>query len=330
MKTIVIKIAPFVFFLWVLCCSNTAVFAQSYNCNFKAPVVTIDFGTVDNAKDYYFAGVKNYSQVNGECPNDGYYSFVSYTNDCFGGNWHSLLSDHTPGDVNGRMMVVNASFDPGYFFIMTVTGLKPGATYQFSGWFVNICKNTDGCDAVPFPVIDIGILANEKLIGSFQTASLVQTPEPVWKKYYGEFTLPLTASAISIQMKDIYEGGCGNDFAMDDILINECVLPPPVVANEKPKPVVTITKPAEKINPAPQKTVSNKQPQQPVVQQPEKKAVATPIAIQKNSVAPVPQVIVTRANPVVRQIKTEATELIIELYDNGEIDGDTVSIYHNN
>jgi len=330
MKTIVIKIAPFVFFLWVLCCSNTAVFAQSYNCNFKAPVVTIDFGTVDNAKDYYFAGVKNYSQVNGECPNDGYYSFVSYTNDCFGGNWHSLLSDHTPGDVNGRMMVVNASFDPGYFFIMTVTGLKPGATYQFSGWFVNICKNTDGCDAVPFPVIDIGILANEKLIGSFQTASLVQTPEPVWKKYYGEFTLPLTASAISIQMKDIYEGGCGNDFAMDDILINECVLPQPVVANEKPKPVVTITKPAEKIIPAPQKTVSNKQPQQPLVQQPEKKAVATPIAIQRNSVVPVPQVIVTRANPVVRQIRTEATELIIELYDNGEIDGDTVSIYHNN
>jgi len=227
-------------------------------------------------------------------------------------------------------MVVNASFDPGYFFIMTVTGLKPGATYQFSGWFVNICKNTDGCDAVPFPVIDIGILANEKLIGSFQTASLVQTPEPVWKKYYGEFTLPLTASAISIQMKDIYEGGCGNDFAMDDILINECVLPQPVVANEKPKPVVTITKPAEKIIPAPQKTVSNKQPQQPLVQQPEKKAVATPIAIQRNSVVPVPQVIVTRANPVVRQIRTEATELIIELYDNGEIDGDTVSIYHNN
>jgi len=32
----------------------------------------------------------------------------------------------------------------------------------------------------------------------------------------------------------------------------------------------------------------------------------------------------------VRQIRTEATELIIELYDNGEIDGDTVSIYHNN
>ena len=58
MKTIVIKVAPFIFLLAIICCSNTAMFAQAYNCNFKAPVVTIDFGTVDNAKDYYFARCK--------------------------------------------------------------------------------------------------------------------------------------------------------------------------------------------------------------------------------------------------------------------------------
>jgi hypothetical protein len=33
---------------------------------------------------------------------------------------------------------------------------------------------------------------------------------------------------------------------------------------------------------------------------------------------------------LVKQIETGAGEIRIDLYDNGEIDGDTVSIYHNN
>ena len=33
---------------------------------------------------------------------------------------------------------------------------------------------------------------------------------------------------------------------------------------------------------------------------------------------------------MVKQIETEAGEIRLDLYDNGEIDGDTVSIYHNN
>ena len=33
---------------------------------------------------------------------------------------------------------------------------------------------------------------------------------------------------------------------------------------------------------------------------------------------------------MVKKIETEAGQIKIELYDNGEIDGDTVSIYHNN
>jgi hypothetical protein len=41
-------------------------------------------------------------------------------------------------------------------------------------------------------------------------------------------------------------------------------------------------------------------------------------------------VLKTRENVLARKIETEAGEIKIELYDNGEIDGDTVSIYHNN
>jgi hypothetical protein len=45
---------------------------------------------------------------------------------------------------------------------------------------------------------------------------------------------------------------------------------------------------------------------------------------------PPPLVLKTRENALVKKIETEASEIKIELYDNGEIDGDTISVYHNN
>ena len=38
----------------------------------------------------------------------------------------------------------------------------------------------------------------------------------------------------------------------------------------------------------------------------------------------------SRSNALVKKIEMRAGEIKIDLYDNGEIDGDTVSIYHNN
>ena len=40
--------------------------------------------------------------------------------------------------------------------------------------------------------------------------------------------------------------------------------------------------------------------------------------------------LVKRENPVVKQLTTSGGEMIVDLYDNGQIDGDTVTIYHNN
>ena len=43
-----------------------------------------------------------------------------------------------------------------------------------------------------------------------------------------------------------------------------------------------------------------------------------------------PPVLKTRENALVRKIETEAGKIKMEIYDNGQIDGDSVSIYHNN
>jgi hypothetical protein len=329
LKTIAANIT-LTFFVLLICCSSKRILAQTSICTYGEPVIRIDFGTAADNKEYNLSNVKNYRNAKGGCPDDGYYSFVSYSSDCFGGRWHNLLSDHTIGDVNGKMMIVNASEKPGYFFVLKLTGLKAGATYQLSGWFANICKYGSGCYPTP-PVIAIGVFANDKMLTGFETGKILMTNEPVWQKYAREFTLPITADAVTIQMKDMTAGGCGNDFAMDDIFISECMLPQPeVIQKEKPKPIVAITKPVEKIVPAPVKTEINRQPQKPVEQMPETKTPVSQAVIQKKITTPVPKVIENRANPIVQQIKTEAIELIIELYDNGEIDGDTVSIYHNN
>jgi len=58
--------------------------------------------------------------------------------------------------------------------------------------------------------------------------------------------------------------------------------------------------------------------------------ILTPMIKNKTSAIVLPQPILTRENPIIKQIETAAGEIIIDLYDSGEIDGDTVSIYHNN
>lgn len=50
----------------------------------------------------------------------------------------------------------------------------------------------------------------------------------------------------------------------------------------------------------------------------------------KKQLPPVPDIIKERQNPLVKTIITNSPDISIELYDNGEIDGDTITVYHNN
>ena len=82
--------------------------AQPYNCTFKAPVITINFGT-GNYTDLNSASAYFYSRVTHSCPSDGHYTYVPSTSDCFRGDWITLAEDHTPGDASGNMLIVNSS-----------------------------------------------------------------------------------------------------------------------------------------------------------------------------------------------------------------------------
>lgn len=54
------------------------------------------------------------------------------------------------------------------------------------------------------------------------------------------------------------------------------------------------------------------------------------VNVPQKKMIPVPDVIKTRSNPLIKTITTKAQDIKVELYDNGDIDGDTITVYDNN
>src|SRR6187431_2554281 len=90
---------------------HAEIFAQSCVGSLGDPIVNFDFGSGNNFGPALPAGSTSIVQyVGSECPNDGFYSIVNSTSNCFGGNWQTL-TDHT-GNGKGYFMLVNASYEP--------------------------------------------------------------------------------------------------------------------------------------------------------------------------------------------------------------------------
>ena len=191
--------------------------AQSGNCIFKPPQFTIHFGT-GNIRDLNSAILSNYERVSGSCPTDGHYSFVSYTSGCFRDDWHTLSSDHTAGDNNGNMLLVNAAPDGGVFLNIPITGLKGNTTYELGLWVINLCKPTKKCPFLLLPSLKIRLETPEgMIIATIVTRDLPRVEEPLWSQHLAYFTTPASTSTLRLVMFDNAPGGCGNDFALDDI-----------------------------------------------------------------------------------------------------------------
>ena len=362
--------------LFLLLIHHFQLKAQTADCTFKPPAITINFGT-GNVRDLNAGGTAAYQPVSSSCPTDGHYTYTSYTSDCFRSDWITLAEDHTPGDVSGNMMLVNASYRNGYFLSTAINGLKAGTLYEFGIWMTNVCKLSDKC---PFPLLpDITIRLHTpegKVVAQLETGELIRRLSPQWTQYKMMFTAPTGNTNLILTMIDNVPGGCGNDFALDDITFRECIKrPPPAAAKRKTPAAVekntSRPKPAAKKEPAMAKTVKKSDTaavkpavkketvvtkpvvkkqapaSKPVSKPASKPAVKTdtpvskpqadlpklsaPVIKQKPTASlPVPPAIAKRASTLFKQIETEAGDIKIDLYDNGEIDGDTVTIYHNN
>ncbi len=310
--------------------------AQLLNCTLKKPVITIDFGS-GIVRDVNTASLSNYKRVANYCPTDGHYTYTPYTSDCFRGDWFTLTEDHTIGDADGNMMLVNSSYDQGDFFTTTINGLKSSTTYEFGVWMMNVCKITDKCPYPLLPNITIRLQTlSGKFIARFGTGEVVRRESPHWTQYRAPFKMPAAETDLIMIMTNNAPGGCGNDFALDDITFRECITQTPeAIPVTKKAPVVKKQQPA--IKQVPGKTTSappvtgatNNKPIEKSLSNPAENL--TPLIKKRTPVfPPAPAVLTSRTNLLVKQIETEAGDIRLDLYDNGEIDGDTVSIYHNN
>jgi len=300
--------------------------AQLATWTFKEPVITIHFGT-GNIRDVNTVMPYNYERVGSSCPTDGHYTYTSYTSDCFRADWVTLTEDHTSGDADGNMMLVNSSYNKGPFFRTELNGLKGGTTYEFSVWMMNVCKISDKCPYPLLPNIAMQLQTpSGKSIAQFSTGEVARQHAPGWKQYRAIFATPSTETSLTLIMVNNVPGGCGNDFALDDITIREAIIPTRVTST------------------TPKKTnVVKKQPV--IVRQATKKAMPPPVTTKTQTIPGInstaikpgrpvfpspPPFLTTRTNSLIKQLETEAGEIRLDLYDNGEVDGDTVSIYHNN
>jgi len=307
--------------------------AQPPNCVFTNSQFTIHFGT-GNVSDINVDALPFYRRVSTTCPTDGHYSFVPYTKSCFGDDWHTLSEDHTPGDVGGNMLLVNAAPNEGVFLTALVSNLKSNTIYELGLWLMNLCKPTRKCPFLLLPNLNIRLETPEgKIIASIATGELPRVEEPRWIQHRAYFTTPASTTTLKLVMTNTRPSGCGNDFALDDITFRECIkqktqvtTTPKTTATSKQS---TSTKPPpKKTTPPPQVKVQTAQ-----ISKPKTDTVSKTISVakqpQKISTSP-PLILKTRENTLVKKFETEAGEIKIELYDNGEIDGDTVSVYHNN
>lgn len=170
------------------------------------------------------AGVTTYLYV-GDCPNDGFYTLTNFTFGCFGGSWGTLTGDHTPNDNGGYFMVVNASIEPGDFYLDTVRGLCGITTYEFSAWIANMmrieaCNNNGIKPNLTFSIETV----TGAILTQYNTGDIPSSPSvrPDWKQYGTFFTTPVSVTSVVVRIKNNAPGGCGNDLALDDITFRPC------------------------------------------------------------------------------------------------------------
>lgn len=180
----------------------------------SAPFVE-DFGTGANYGPPLPGGQTTYLWEGSGFVQDGEYGLMSALPGAAGTWWHTG-SDHTVGDTDGRMMLVNASFTADTFFQRTFTHLVPGASYDFSAWITN--ANSAGSPILPnvkFRVVDP---ATGTTLSEIDTGAIAATGSLVWDRFALQFTA--TQPTVRLEMVNNAAGGNGNDLAIDDISLS--------------------------------------------------------------------------------------------------------------
>jgi len=201
-------------------------FGQTCAGSLGDPVINENFGAGTNPGPPLSSAQTNMTYLNTGCPNDGSYTIATNSGNCFNDAWHFLSQDHT-GNPNGYMMIINASVEPSVFFTQqtNVGDLCPNTTYYFSAWITNLDLPTT-CSGTPIATnitFTIETTDGTPLAPPYNTGDILTNNNIVWKQYGMFFTTPANSTqAVIVKMSNNAPGGCGNDFALDDITFRAC------------------------------------------------------------------------------------------------------------
>ncbi len=206
----------FLRFAVILMLSHLSYVARTQLCSGSLgdPVVNITFGGAGGSNPAY-APSNVYTYTSDRCPNDGFYTITTTSTNCFGNSWHNVTADHTGG---GAYMLVNASYEPGDFFLTTVSDLCPNTTYEFAAWVMNVMKASGIEPNITFRIEQ----PDGTILGEYATGNVPETGSPQWKQYGLYFTTPADNATVILRITNNAPGGIGNDLALDDITFRPC------------------------------------------------------------------------------------------------------------
>jgi gliding motility-associated-like protein len=158
--------------------------------------------------------------------NDNYYAISNTTR--LRPEWVAAM-DHS-GLTRGGMLVANSDYTPSIFFQKEVNGLCRGSVYNFSAWLLNtdssVVLNSNCVSDYKYAGVTFQVLnaANtSQVLAEFKTYAVsMNIQKTQWQRYGGSFTVPSGVTDVIVRIKNNFDGGCGNDIAVDDIEFQYC------------------------------------------------------------------------------------------------------------
>lgn len=208
----------------------TAVTYAQVSCANALPLFSEDFGTGTTATSNpdIIPGSLIY-QATGSLAKEGIYRIINNTGQK--PEWHKS-ADHT-GNVDGKMLVANGEAETFYSHVITrPNGFLPGTSFSTNLFAMNV-DTLQTCSSPLFTTLTYTVEYLDAsnawlpLSGSpYIAPPLLQLHVPTWVAQGSLFTLPSTGSfvvtSIRLTISDGTVGGCGNDFAIDDINFSQC------------------------------------------------------------------------------------------------------------
>lgn len=221
---LIMRIENTIFVFLFLIISSIKLFGQEPSGILGEPVINIDFNRGSTIFGPPVGNLTTYKYI-AYTPNDGEYAIAKNTIGMYTefDVWHQI-TNHTPNDPDGYMMIANASIDPGIVYQTPLSSLCPGTTYKFAAWILNLFNQVGLQPNITFQIET----KTGEILKSYSTNNIPNEPKPRWVNYSTTFKVGQETDLI-LKIINFGRGGSGNDIAIDDITFTPYV---PIVSQK--------------------------------------------------------------------------------------------------